>query len=254
MTEDLTPSELVSFLEPVTLHGLIGFDVDGVLAPIVDHADQSQLLPGTADALSRLSDLTTVMILSGRSLESLDRLFEFAPSMRVVGSHGLEVRGERTLALDDDEQNRFEQLRFLGHTAVEAVGVGGWLEFKPASVVVHTREANQERAERAVDALINLAELIDGAHVKRGHSVVELLARHASKGDALTGYARQKGRSPIAYFGDDVTDEDAFLQMSAHDVSVRVGDGDTVARYRLADTAAVSELLQLLTENNPPTP
>ncbi|HUG00116.1 MAG TPA: trehalose-phosphatase [Ilumatobacter sp.] len=246
MTQLVTPHELVDLLQPVLEHGLIGFDVDGVLAPIVDHADQAQLSAGVAESLTSLSQRASVMILSGRSLESLGRLFDFAPQLRVVGSHGLEVRGASPIALDDREQTIYDQLRFLGEKAVEAVGRGGWLEFKPASVVVHTRKADDEVVQPTIEALENLASMIEGSHVKRGHSVVELLARTASKGDALLGFAGETGRAPLAYLGDDLTDEDAFQQMSANDVSVRVGEGDTAARFRLADTAAVSKLLGLL--------
>lgn len=246
MTQLVTPHELVEFLQPVLAHGLIGFDVDGVLAPIVDHADQAQLSSGVAESLTSLSQRGSVMILSGRSLESLGRLFDFAPELRVVGSHGLEVRGAPPIALDDREQMIYDQLKFLGDKTVEAVGRGGWLEFKPASVVVHTREADGEVAQPAIEALVNLASMIEGSHVKRGHSVVELLARTASKGDALLGRAHETGKSPLAYLGDDLTDEDAFQQMSVSDVSIRVGEGTTAARFRLAGTAEVTELLGLL--------
>jgi trehalose 6-phosphate phosphatase len=246
VTAFVTPRELADLLQPVLEHGMIGFDVDGVLAPIVEHADQSQLSPGVAAALGRLAEVVPVIILSGRSLESVERLFRFAPTMLVVGSHGLEVRGTDVLALDRTEQRTFEELRALGEKTVDAIGEGAWLEHKPASVVVHTRAADERLAQPAVDALVNLVGMVEGASVKHGHSVVELLARDASKGTALLGFARALERSPIAYLGDDLTDEDAFRLMSGNDVSVRVGPGDTNARFRLADTAAVAELLELL--------
>ncbi len=246
MTSPVTVRELAALLRPVLDRGLIGFDVDGVLAPIVEHADQSQLSPGVAAALDRLVERIPVIILSGRSLESLERLFCLAPTIQVVGSHGLEVRGASAVALDHDEQRTFDQLRVLGGKAVEAIGKGAWLEHKPASVVVHTRAADERVVQPAIDALVHLVGLVDGASVKYGHCVVELLARTASKGSALLAFAQSIDRSPVAYFGDDLTDEDAFQLMEGDDVSVRVGPGSTAARFRLADTAAVAELLELL--------
>jgi trehalose 6-phosphate phosphatase len=246
MTVLVTPGALADLLEPVLDHGLIGFDVDGVLAPLVEHADQSQLSPGIAAALDRLVESVPVIILSGRSIESLERLFRFAPSIHVVGSHGLEVRGAAAVALGHDERRILEQLLALGDKAVDAIGEGAWLEHKPASVVVHTRAADQRLTQPAVDALVDLAGKVPGASVKYGHCVVEMLARSASKGSALLEFARSIDRSPVAYLGDDVTDEDAFLLMSHEDVSVRVGPGNTAARFRLADTAAVAELLERL--------
>ena len=244
---DVTSDELTELIRTHLADALVGFDVDGVLAPLVDHADDSRLLPGIHEALTSLARATTVAVVSGRALESLERLFEFPSELHVIGSHGLEVRGEAPPALDDDEQYTFEQLEVIGSRGVTAAGEGAWLEYKPASVVLHTRKAEPSLASRAVDAVTNLATMIDGAQVKPGSDVVELLARTASKGDALLALAKRLRRRPIIYFGDDVTDEDAFRVMSEPDISVRVGPGESAARYRLAGPADVAELVRALT-------
>lgn len=240
------PDELADVLRPRLDRALVAFDVDGVLAPIVTHAADARLPPGVHAALADLSRRTTVAILSGRSLADLERLFGFPAGVHVVGSHGLEVRGDDGVALDADERYTFDQLELLGRKAVEAAGEGAWLEYKPASVVVHTRTADPELAGPAIDALARLAGMVEGAQVKPGHEVVELLARSASKGQALLALAHRLGRSPLVFLGDDVTDEDAFELMDAGDVSVRVGEGPTVARYRLAGPDAVGRLLTCL--------
>lgn len=241
-----TPAELAEIILPVLDTGLIGFDVDGVLAPLVEHADDARLTPGVATSLAALSSKTIGAILSGRSLESLERLFDFAEGLHVIGSHGLEVRGAAAVELTDDERHTFEQLEIIGTKGVDAAGAGAWLEYKPASVVVHTRSADPVLAESALDAVGNLARMIEGAQVKPGHHVLELLARTASKGQALLQLGVQLDRSPLVFFGDDVTDEDAFALMGPDDISVRVGPGESVARYRLADPDAAAELLRLI--------
>jgi trehalose 6-phosphate phosphatase len=162
----------------------------------------------------------------------------------VVGSHGLEQRGGRPIVLDHDERYTLDQLEILGAKAVEAAGDGAWLEHKPASVVVHVRSADPELAEPAIDAVTNLAGMIDGAEVKPGHMVVELLARSTSKGDAISRL--RNGRGHVIFLGDDVTDEHAFEVMDPADISVRVGPGETAARYRLAGPEAVAEFLTKL--------
>ena len=240
------PDELADELRPLLDRALLGFDVDGVLAPIVTHAADARLTPGVHAALDELARRTDVAILSGRSLGDLERLFSFPAGVHVIGSHGLEVRGLDAVALDADEQYTFDQLELLGRKAVDVAGDGAWLEYKPASVVVHTRTADPARARPAVDALARLARMVDGAQVKPGHEVVELLARSASKGQALLALAHRLARSPLVFLGDDVTDEDAFALMADDDISVRVGDGSTVARYRLAGPEAVARLLVLL--------
>jgi trehalose-phosphatase len=242
----VTPTELAAVVAPTLGTALVGFDVDGVLSPIVEHADDARLTSGTLDALVALSARSEVAILSGRSLESLDRLFGFPAELHVIGSHGLEDRDAGPIELDDDERYTFEQLEILGTKAVEAAGSGAWLEYKPASVVVHTRSADPAPAAAAVDALTRLAGMIDGAQIKAGQEVVELLARTASKGTALLALAERLDRAPIVYLGDDVTDEDAFRLMAADDLSVRVGPGETAARFRLDGPDEVGEFLQLI--------
>ncbi len=244
---DTTSDELAELIRPHLADGLLAFDVDGVLAPLVDHADDSRLLPGVRAALTSLASTTAVAVVSGRALDSLERLFAFPPEVHVIGSHGLEVRGDDAPALDADEQYTFEQLEIIGSRGVTAAGEGAWLEYKPASVVIHTREAEPSLASPAIDAVTNLAEMIDGAQVKPGSNVVELLARSASKGDALTALSDRLARRPIIFLGDDVTDEDAFRMMSDDDVSVRIGPGESDARFRLAGPTDVSDLLRALT-------
>jgi len=243
VTVDIEVVDLVDRLIALRHDALIGFDVDGVLAPIVGHAEQSCLSPGVRESLSALARYSTVAILSGRSLDSLERRFAFASELHVIGSHGLEVRGSTAVELGDDERYTYEQLEILGTKTVEAAGEGAWLEYKPASVVVHTREADPAMSARAVAALDNLANMLDGAQVKRGHEVVELLARSASKGDALVALAARLGLAPLVYFGDDLTDEDAFTLMGDDDVSVKVGPGPTAARFRIAGTTEVANVL-----------
>ena len=245
-TRAVDPDELVDLISAHRTSALLAFDVDGVLAPLVDHADESRLLPGVHDSLASLADDATVAIVSGRALESLERLFAFPAGLHVVGSHGLEVRGIDPAPLDERERRTLDQLEIIATRAVDAAGDGAWIEHKPASVVVHTRTADPERSRAAVDAVVDLGSLVDGAQVKPGSDVVELLARSASKGDALLGLADRLGRTPIVYLGDDVTDEDAFAVMGAHDISVRVGPGDTRARYRLSGPTEVAELVRAL--------
>ena len=244
---DVTSDELARLIRPHVADGLIAFDVDGVLAPLVGHADDARLSSDAHGLLSTLAARATVAIVSGRALESLERLFAFPAELHVIGSHGLEERGATAAPLDDAEQYVFDQLEVIATRGAEAAGDGAWLEYKPASVVLHTREAGADRAGPAVRAVTGLASAIDGAQVTPGSGVVELLARTASKGEALRALARREGRAPIVYLGDDVTDEDAFAVMDDADISVRVGPGESVARYRLTDPAAVVELLRALT-------
>lgn len=246
--EPITPERLAGTLRPVLATGLIAFDVDGVLAPIVDHADGARLGDGVAALLDRLTEQACLAVVSGRSLRNLRELFDFPERVHVIGSHGLEHGDGAPLRLDAAEERTLGELAALGAAAVITAGEGAWLERKPASVVLHVRLADPEAGRAAVDHLLDAATRVPGAHVKPGHAVVELLARSTTKGHALLALAEHLDRRPIAFLGDDVTDEEAFAMLGPDDVTVRVGPGESLARFRLEGTDAVVDLLRELVD------
>lgn len=72
---------------------LIALDFDGVLAPLQDNPELSQMLPESAQAITALNLLpaTRVALVSGRDVATLRRLADPPPGVWLVGSHGAEV-------------------------------------------------------------------------------------------------------------------------------------------------------------------
>lgn len=246
---DVTPDALAIRVARCDRPLLIGLDVDGVLAPIVERADQAALLPGVIDALVALREhapSVIVAVVSGRSVDDLDERYGFPDEVVVVGSHGLEQRGADPISLDDREAQTLDQLEVLATAAARDAGPGAWVEHKPASVVLHVREADPEAASTVVEQLSSLAALVPGAHVKLGHQVVELMARHTSKATAVDGLRSAIGAASVMFVGDDRTDEEVFAALGPGDLAVRVGPGETLAACRLADPAAVLGWLRAL--------
>lgn len=226
---------------------LVGLDVDGVLAPLVDHADDATLLDGTGDVVHRLAEHPGVDVaaLSGRSLAGLEQ-FGFGEGVHVIGSHGMEWRSADVLELQPEEQHRLDTLVALAEQAADSAGAGAWVEYKPASVVLHIRQADAHAGTAACEELERQAGELDGVRVKRGQSVLELLAREGDKGSALRRLAHRLGAHTVVFAGDDVTDEDAFAALDDGDVAIKIGDADTIAPYRLRDPEAVRAWLHEL--------
>jgi len=225
---------------------LVGLDVDGVLAPIVAHANDAQLLDGVLDAVTDLAGLTPVAVVSGRSVEDLTR-FGFPDHIQVFGTHGLERRDE-PVELGEHERRRYERLARLAADAADRAGDGAWVEVKPAGVVLHVREAPPDTSAASVAELHRRAADVTGAHVMPGHGVVELLARATSKAHAIADLRSEIGGGGVVFVGDDRTDEEVFEQLvrDGDGCSVRVGPGPTTARFRLAGPPEVLAFLQAL--------
>lgn len=248
MKDTDSPESVAQQILAMPKPALLVFDCDGVLAPLVDHADDSVLHDGVGDLLARLAeqDGVTVAILSGRSLDGLAQ-FDFHEAIAVAGSYGGERRGVGSPALSDEEAKLLARLDEIVVAAADAAGDGAWVERKPTSVVVHVREAHPSHRATALDLARTLSAELSGHEVHEGSDVVELMARPADKGAGLDRLRQEFGAVSVLYIGDDVPDEDAFARLVGPDVGVKVGHGDTVAAFRLADPAAVRALLTHLT-------
>jgi trehalose 6-phosphate phosphatase len=241
------PAALADLVAALPRPLLLGLDVDGVLAPLVDHADDAALLPGIGEAVSAAAALDAVRlaVVSGRSVEGLSQ-FGFGPDVHVIGSHGMETRDQAMTPLDAEEAGRLAELDALALDAAGEAGDGAWVERKPASVVLHVRRAAPDRGRRALSALEERARQVDGATSKAGSNVLEMFARSADKGTALNELATELGVRTTVFIGDDVTDEEAFARLGPDDIAIKVGDADTIAPHRLADPDAVLAWLRAL--------
>lgn len=87
-----------------------------------------------------------------------------------------------------------------------------------------------------------------GVQTTEGKEVIELAVVETDKGAALDIVRHQQGASAAVFIGDDVTDEKAFKRLSGPDVGIKVGDGESLAKYRVSSTEDVSKALAFLLE------
>ena len=223
---------------------LLASDYDGVLAPLVDDPSAAVALPGVADVLSRLAAVpeVTVALVSGRGVDDLRTTSGFDGPYRWIGSHGAEFDGPIADDLAATRDAVRDQL-----APVVAGTAGARLEVKPASVAVHVRQVADRAAGGAL--LEHVGSIVDTSLTKKpGKDVLEVAVTDADKGSALCRLRDELGAAGALYLGDDRTDEDGFRALEPDDVSVKVGEGDTVARYRVADPPAALALLEHLAD------
>jgi trehalose 6-phosphate phosphatase len=221
---------------------LIASDYDGVLARLRDEPSAAVPEQGVAEALARLAgvDGVTVALVSGRGVEDLRTTSGLTGRYRWIGSHGAEFDGPLTGELAARRDALAAQLEPL-----VAGTPGARLEVKPAAVAVHVRQVADRPAAAAL--LAQVASTVDPSLTKKpGKEVLELAVTDADKGTALRRLRTELGAAGALYLGDDVTDEDGFRALEADDVTVKVGEGDTTARFRVADTAGALAVVRHL--------
>ena len=226
---------------------LVACDYDGTLAPIVEDPTRAVPLPEAVAALRALASLpqTTVAVISGRALRDLAALSRLPSEVHLVGSHGSEFDVGFVDALGPElQQLRGELVETLSGLVRRRAGVR--LEVKPASVAVHLRGAAPEVSHLVLDAIRTGPATWPGINVTEGKEVIELSVITTNKGLAVDALRAQLSASAVVYFGDDVTDENAFAELHGPDLSVKVGAGPTAARHRVSGPVDAVRLLGLL--------
>ena len=227
---------------------LVACDYDGTMAPIVANPDDARPLAESAAALRELAALpsTTAALISGRALRDLATLSRMPAEVHLVGSHGSEFDTGFVHAIDDAAKALLGRIKdALSAIAAEFPGVA--IEIKPASVALHVRNADPADGKEALHKAHAASQHWD-AQITEGKAVLEFAVIQTDKGQALDILRHQEGASATVFIGDDVTDEKAFRRLHGPDIGIKVGDGETLAGYRIESPAAVAAALECLLE------
>jgi trehalose 6-phosphate phosphatase len=221
-------------------------DFDGTLVDIAPDPSAVRVPSALVALIGRLACGLdgALAVVSGRPIAQLDRFL--APlELAAAGLHGLEQRFHpggpiapppRSLALD------WLRARLAASGIVRD---GVMLEDKGATLALHYRAAPEMGAAVAAVLERAVAEL-SGLVLVHGKMVIEAKPPGTDKGSAVAGFLSVPpfaGRVPI-FLGDDVTDEDAIRAVvSMGGIAVKVGEGPSLAPFRLADVGAVHRWL-----------
>ena len=221
-------------------------DFDGTLAPIAPRPQDVRVPSWVVPTLMRLerSLQGALAVVSGRPLAQIDT---FLKPLRLpaAGVHGVERRltnGRVRVHAGQPPDSALAAARALVERHHELL-----LETKPGALALHYRAA-PELGELCRQTLLDALppDAVDWI-VAPGHCVFEVKARHISKALVLQAFLTEPafaGRLPV-YIGDDATDEDGIAEAQASGgFGIKVGDGATAARHRLADPAAVGQWLR----------
>lgn len=229
-------------------HLAVVSDFDGTLAGFATRPDAVQPEKRSLDALASLAQLpdTTVAVLSGRHLDGLKHVCPLREPVLMGGSHGAESSWEESPLTPEMKAHLAKKEAEIEE--IIARHPGAELEVKPFQRVLHLRALElQDPAAAAAAYEEGLALSADGFPKTAGKCVVEFSATQATKGTWIKTLRERVGATAMVFLGDDTTDEDGFAVLNQPpDLGVKVGEGDTLATYRVADVVAVSEFLEEL--------
>jgi trehalose-phosphatase len=190
-------------------------DYDGTLAGIRVDRFKAGPWAGVRELLTRIQrqGRTRMAIITGRPAREIAPLLRLDPPLEVWGLHGAErlyPDGRRELeSAPAATQAKLEELR----QHLRRDSLGGLFEDKANGVVMHWRgHTPRKRAEieRRTREIFEPLARMEGLTLLDFESGVELRVGR-NKGGAVTAFLAESGSpGPVAYLGDDLSDEAAF--------------------------------------------
>ncbi|HET9304684.1 MAG TPA: trehalose-phosphatase [Candidatus Sulfotelmatobacter sp.] len=203
-------------------------DYDGTLAPFEVDRQRAFPYPGLTHLLQQIVDTgrTRLVIVTGRDAREIDPFLRLSPPPEVWGSHGLQrLLPDGSCEMPDIPVDVAEVLgdarRWLDYQGLHHLA-----EVKPGSIAVHWRALEPADAdELRGKILVGWFPIADRASLKllEFDGGVEMRMPDLDKGDAIRTVLKETSRNaPVAYLGDDLTDERAFRALGSRGLSILV--------------------------------
>lgn len=221
----------------------IFLDFDGTLVDLAPRPDAVQVSDTLRTLVASLSEAAggALAIVTGREIAVIDT-FLSPLTLPVAGLHGAERRGSdgRLARLSPDRPALDTMRERLADFASQHQGV--LLEDKGLCLALHTRARPELMPATESVVATALAPFSDRFEILLGKQVAEIRPRGIDKGGAIAAFLAEppfRGRRPI-FVGDDRTDEPGFAAAeAAGGFGIKIGPGETGARYRLGSVNAL---------------
>jgi trehalose 6-phosphate synthase/phosphatase len=228
---------------------LLLLDYDGTLVSFAENPAQARPDRVLVDFLKRLcaQPETTVVIISGRQKETLERWFGTL-SAGMVAEHGVWIKNPREPweMIEPLRDTWKEDIRPILNLFVNRTP-GSFLEEKEYSLVFHYRKTDPALASVRVselkDALLNLTTHLN-LGVLEGSRIVEIKNTGINKGRAAMRWLSSSTWDFILAAGDDWTDENLFEVLPLSAYSIKVGLGRSRARFNVGSVEEMRDLLK----------
>jgi trehalose 6-phosphate phosphatase len=260
-----TLDELLRPLKEDPARSAVLLDVDGTLAPIVQHPDDAHMPETTRRPLIEVAKrYGVVACVSGRRASDARRIVSLG-SIAYLGSHGSEILRPGTISAEVDRELQAwtRRVQNFAHEAFsdELRRLRVRLEDKEAIAGLHWRGVpDEDGAQQAIERVAEAAEKA-GFTTHWGRKVLEIRPPvRIDKGAGIVGLLRDTDLAAAVYVGDDMTDLDAFRGLAelveagslayAAKIGVRSDEGPSAledeADLMVEGTDGVRDLLRAL--------
>jgi trehalose 6-phosphate synthase/phosphatase len=231
-------------------------DYDGTL---VGYAERPELAIPPAELPDLLTKLASspgncVVVISGRRRADLSQWFGQIDSLWLAAEHGALLRPPASAEWEPLRPNFSRDWMQRVYPVLEHFvdrTPGSFIEEKECSLVWHYRMSENKFAEWLAHELVAMLEqMLAETELRaiRGRKTVEVKPLWIHKGSIVERLERECGEADFKFaVGDDRTDEDLF-EFLGDAWTVRVGGGQSRARFLLPGPAEVRELLGLFAD------
>lgn len=205
-------------------------DYDGTLAPFKKNRKKAFIHPKIQKELQELllCKNTNVIIISGRTIKDLLSLLNFSPLPEIWGCHGLEKRSQNGRYHREKIEPIQKKGLLIAKKMCKEIVPSECYEMKPFSLAVHVRGLSKKKKMNIFHSILPLWEKITDPYKLELISFdegCEIRVKGKNKGTAVMSIVSKfPKKHVIAYLGDDITDEDAFLALGKKGLKVLVRD------------------------------
>ncbi len=231
---------------------LLLLDYDGTL---VEFNEKPALAVPNTQLLNLLTKIinqpnTDLVIISGRDQVFLDKWFG-EMKLTLVAEHGYYIKNKIWTEKINNNKEWMDNFLPVFNSFTDRTP-GTFVEEKQNSLVWHYRKTDPELANnRAVELKTVINSLApEGLSLMDMEKAIEITNSQINKGTAVSEIISNKNYDFILCIGDDITDENMFINLDDSAYTVKVGKKTTAAKYYIKNPLEVKKLLKCFVNHN----
>ena len=247
---DLSVSNEILKAYKTAKNRLLLLDYDGTLVEFNEKPNLAIPSPQLLKTIEKLIQQpnTDVVIISGRDQLFLDKWFG-KMKLTLVAEHGYFIKNEKWTEKLINNKEWIQNLLPIFNSFTDRTP-GTFVEEKQNSLVWHYRKTDPELANnRAVELKTVIKSLApESISLMDMDKAIEITNSQFNKGTAVSDIVSKKNYDFTLCIGDDVTDENMFINLNEEAYTLKVGKKTTAAKYYIKNPIEVKKLLKLLAD------